>query len=69
MPLALQREAEHEEAEAEDGGRGVGDDQAGFWVEAAGVAAEVEAADGVVEVVAREPAEEDADEAEEVEVT
>ena len=47
----LEREAEDEQTQAEDEGGRVGDDQAGFRVETAGVAPRVEAAHRVVEEV------------------
>lgn len=69
MPVPLEGEAEDNEADAADQSCWVCDYESGFRVQAAGVAFDIEAAHGVVEEVAGEPADEDTDDAEEVEVT
>ena len=67
MPLALEREAEHDQAHGQDERGRVRDDEARLGVDAALVPPRVEAPEGVVQPMAREPAEEHADDAEEVE--
>lgn len=68
MPVFLESKAEDNETDAADQGCWVCDYESGFGVQAAGVSFDVEAAYGVVQEVAGEPADEDADDAEEVEV-
>ena len=51
MPLVLKPEAKNDQTQAEDEGRRVSYDQAGFWIETAPVASKVEATHSVVKVV------------------
>lgn len=69
MPVAVEREAEDDETDAAEDSGWIDDDETRFGVQTALVASCVEGADCVVEVVPDEPADDDADDAEEVEVS
>lgn len=68
VPLALEREAQDDEAQAEDERGRVRDDQPGFRVETAGMTPRVEAADHVVQEVPGQPSQQHSNHPEKIEV-
>jgi hypothetical protein len=67
--VVLKAETDDNEADGEEHGGGVGDDETGFGVNAAVVPGSVELSAEIVQPVAGEPADENAHDPEEVEVT
>lgn len=69
MPVALKGEPEHDQTDAAEDGGGVDNDQACLGVQSALMSIHIKGAHCIVEVMPRQPANDDTDDAEEVEVT
>ena len=66
--MFLEREAEDDQAQTENKGGWICNDQAGFGIETASVALHIEVTDRVVEEVAGEPPQKHSNDAEKIEV-